>query len=65
MKRRDFVRYLLSRGCELWREGGRHSVFIKLAAGKSSTLPRHGEINPFLVIKICKDLEIPPPEGGR
>lgn len=62
MKRGDLVRFLLERGCELLREGGRHSVFVNRGAGKSSTVPRHREINDFLVKKICKDLEIQPPQ---
>ncbi len=42
------------------------SFFVKLAvtaciAGKTSTIPRHREINDFLAQKICKDLEIPKP----
>lgn len=62
MKRTDLLRHLLGQGCELLREGGRHSVFINRRAGKSSTVPRHREINDFLVKKICKDLEIQQPE---
>ncbi len=29
---------------------------------KASSVPRHKEINDFLVIKICRDLEIPDPK---
>ncbi len=45
----------------LLREGGSHSVFINRSTRKSSTVPRHREINDFLVRKICKDLETPEP----
>ena len=62
MKRADLVRYLLEHGCEFLREGGRHSVFVNRMAGKSSTVPRHREINEILAKKICKDLEIDPPK---
>lgn len=48
MKRRDLVRHLLRHGCELLREGGNHSVFVNRDARKSSTMPRHREINDFL-----------------
>lgn len=58
MKRVDLLRHLLEQGCTLLREGGRHSVFVNRRAGKSSTVPRHREINDFLAAKICKDLEI-------
>ena len=62
MKRTDLLRYLLEHGCEFLREGGRHSVFVNRAAGKSSTVPRHREINDILARKICKDLEVEPPK---
>jgi predicted RNA binding protein YcfA (HicA-like mRNA interferase family) len=62
MKRTDLIRYLLERGCEFLREGGRHSVYVNRLAGKSSTVPRHREINEILAKKICKDLEIDPPK---
>lgn len=61
MKRVDLVRYLEQLGCTLLREGARHSVFVNRGAGKSSTVPRHREINEILARKICKDLELPMP----
>jgi mRNA interferase HicA len=48
-------------GAEFLREGGNHSVYVNRAKGKSSTVPRHREINELLAQKICKDLEIPKP----
>ena len=62
MKRTDLIRYLLEHGCELLREGGRHSVYVNRIAGKSSSVPRHREVNEILARKICKDLEIDPPK---
>jgi len=61
MKRRDLVRHLEAHGCELLREGSSHSVFVNRAKGKSSTVPRHKEVNDFTARKICRDLEIPVP----
>jgi len=61
MKRLDLIRHLERNGCALLREGGRHSVYVNRASGKSSTVPRHREINDFLARKICRDLEIPMP----
>ena len=58
MKRRDLVRHLERRGCELLREGGNHSVYVNRKKQKTSTVPRHREINEFLSNKICRDLEI-------
>ena len=59
MKRLDLIRHLELHGCALLREGGRHSVYVNRATRKSSTVPRHREINDYLARKICKDLEIP------
>ncbi len=61
MKRRDLVRHLEAHGARLLREGARHAVYVNEAAGRASTVPRHGEINDFLARKICRDLELPEP----
>lgn len=61
MKRLDLIRHLESNGCVLLREGGSHSVYVNRAAGKTSTVPRHREVNDFLARKICRDLEVPAP----
>ncbi len=61
MKRRDLVRHLMSHGCEVRREGARHTVFWNPSARMLSTVPRHREINENLARKICKDLGVPRP----
>lgn len=61
MKRRDLTRHLEANGCELLREGGRHTVYVNRRTRKVSTLPRHREINEHLARKICRDLEVPLP----
>jgi len=61
VKRVDLVRHLEERGCELLREGGSHSVYVNRAARKSSSIPRHREINDFLARKICRDLQVGEP----
>lgn len=61
MKRLDLLRHLEAHGCELLREGGSHTVYVNRAAGKTSTVPRHRELNDFLARKICRDLEVPAP----
>lgn len=58
MKRRDLLHHLEHNGCELLREGANHTVYVNRAARKTSTVPRHREINDFLARKICRDLEI-------
>lgn len=60
MKRREFLRYLREHGCELLREGARHSWWHNPSLNKRSAVPRHTEIGDDLARKICKDLGIPP-----
>jgi predicted RNA binding protein YcfA (HicA-like mRNA interferase family) len=59
MRRLDLIRHLERHGCAFLREGAKHSVYVNRTRGKSSTVPRHREINDFLARKICKDLEVP------
>jgi predicted RNA binding protein YcfA (HicA-like mRNA interferase family) len=61
VKRRDLVRHLEAHGCELFREGSRHSMYVNRRARKSSTVPHHREVNEHLARKICRDLEVPDP----
>lgn len=61
MKRRDLLEHLTGHGCRFLREGSRHTVYFNPSSRKTSTVPRHNEINEFLAGKICKDLEIPKP----
>ncbi len=61
MKRIDFIRHILKHGCELLREGGNHSIYVNRVSNRVSAVPRHHEIDDFLVRKICRDLEIPTP----
>jgi mRNA interferase HicA len=59
MKRRDLIRHLTAQGCELLREGGRHSWWHNRSLNARTAVPRHNEINDELAKKICKDLGIP------
>jgi len=61
VKRRKLIAHLRAHGCELLREGSRHSVFVNPVARKATTVPRHTEINDFLARKICQDLDVSPP----
>jgi predicted RNA binding protein YcfA (HicA-like mRNA interferase family) len=45
LKRRDLIRHLEAHGCELLREGGNHSIYVNTAVRKTSSVPRHNEIN--------------------
>lgn len=60
MKRKKLITYLYDNGCVFVREGARHSVFFNPSIGKSSTVPRHNEVDNDLAKKICKDLGITP-----
>lgn len=61
MKRRELIRHREAHGARLLREGARHAVYVNQVAGRTTTVPRHGEINDFLARKICRDLELPEP----
>ncbi|MBN4054052.1 type II toxin-antitoxin system HicA family toxin [Haliea sp. AH-315-K21] len=61
MKRRNLIRHLESHGCELFREGGRHSWWQNPTLNKRSAVPRHREVNEHLARKICNDLGISNP----
>ncbi len=62
MKRRKLVKHLQTHGGTFLREGQKHSVFWMPATGLQTTVPRHAEIGPGLVKKICKDLDLPTPK---
>ncbi|OHA72749.1 MAG: addiction module toxin, HicA family [Candidatus Wildermuthbacteria bacterium RIFCSPLOWO2_01_FULL_47_18] len=62
MKRQDFLKHLRANRCILIREGAKHSVFFNSLTKRSSTIPRHNEINNFLARKICQDLGIESPK---
>ena len=59
MKRRELIQHVRSNGCELLREGSRHSWWHNPALNKRSAVARHNEISDTLAKKICKDLGIP------
>jgi mRNA interferase HicA len=58
VKRRDLIRHLEHHGCELLREGGNHSIYVNRKTSRTSSVPRHNEINNDLARKICRDLEV-------
>jgi mRNA interferase HicA len=62
MKRRAFLKHMAKHGCQLLREGSKHSWWCNPALNKRSAVPRHTEIVDTLARKICKDLGIPPLE---
>lgn len=61
MKRVDLIRHVESQGCQLLREGGKHCLYFNPGNNQTSAVPRHREVNDFLVRKICRDLGIHEP----
>ena len=61
MKRRDLIRHLNQHDCKLLREGGEHSIWENFVNKRRTSIPRHREIAKFTAIRICKQLDIPPP----
>jgi predicted RNA binding protein YcfA (HicA-like mRNA interferase family) len=61
MKRQALLKHLQAHGCELLREGSRHSIYWNPANRRTSSVPRHTEVVAKLARKICRDLDIPEP----
>jgi len=61
LKRRDLISHLTRHGCQLVREGAKHSWWGNPANGRRSAVPRHNEIHDMLARKICRDLGIAEP----
>jgi len=61
LKRNELIRHLEHHGCEMLREGANHTIYVNRSSRKSSSVPRHREINDFLARKICRDLGVPEP----
>lgn len=59
MKHVDLIRHIRKYGCIFVREGASHSVWHNPEINRTSTVPRHSEINTFTGKKICEDLGIP------
>jgi mRNA interferase HicA len=55
------IRHLEENGCQLHREGSRHSLYHNPAKNLAAAVPRHNEIGTPVARAICKQLEIPPP----
>ena len=63
MKRGNVVRHLREAACASPRDTGKHEIYHNPANGMQSPVPRHNEINPIIVRKICRELGIAPPLG--
>ncbi|MBT7702087.1 MAG: type II toxin-antitoxin system HicA family toxin [Verrucomicrobia bacterium] len=56
MKRGNFIRSLVKRGCHLHRHGKRHDIYANPVTGRRAPVPRHPEIKESLVRLIDKQL---------
>ncbi len=61
MKRRELLRHLEANACFCARDTGPHSIWKNAKTGEIQAVPRHVELDPFLVRKICRRLAIPDP----
>jgi mRNA interferase HicA len=61
VKRHDLLAHLKAHGCQLVREGAKHSWWGNPQNRRRSAAARHSEINNLLARKICRDLGIREP----
>jgi predicted RNA binding protein YcfA (HicA-like mRNA interferase family) len=61
MKRRKLIQHLERNGAAFKREGANHTIYYRPGTQLQTAIPRHPEIKPNLVKKICSDLDIEPP----
>lgn len=61
MKRTDLVRHLQAHGCDLYREGSKHSLYRNRTTNQVAAVPRHSEIKEPTARRICADLGVPRP----
>lgn len=64
MKRRELIRHLESKGCQLLREGANHSIYTNPASGVKEAIPRHIEVKKHLARSICRHLGVDVPNGA-
>lgn len=62
MKRTKFLRHLRKHGCAELREGSSHSIWMNVRTRETEAIPRHTEVSARLIRKICRSLDVPPPQ---
>ncbi|MGA2929822.1 MAG: type II toxin-antitoxin system HicA family toxin [Solirubrobacteraceae bacterium] len=65
MKRRELERHLAEHGCEVVREGSRHTIWRHPPADLRAPVPRHREIPAGTARAICRQLAVPTPPASR
>lgn len=61
MKRTALMRHIEAHGAIYVREGGEHTVYKNPQTNRSTSIPRHTEINAITAERICKALNVPKP----
>jgi mRNA interferase HicA len=56
MNRKRLIAKLKEEGCELLRHGSRHDIYINPVNGQKQPIPRHTDIDDYLVKHILKYL---------
>ncbi|MEO0115210.1 MAG: type II toxin-antitoxin system HicA family toxin [candidate division WOR-3 bacterium] len=56
MKRNEFIRELVDKGCYLKRHGRNHDIYLNPQNGRKAPIPRHTEIKNSLCELIRKQL---------
>ena len=62
MKRTKLLQHLQRHGCKFLREGGNHTIYTNRDGTRKTAVPRHPEVKPNTVRKICRDVDIPVPD---
>ena len=61
MKCQRLIEHLREHNVGRLREGANHTLVINRLNGRQSAVPRHREIEPYLVRKICRQPDVPVP----
>jgi len=59
MRTRDLERHLVSHGCVLNRQGGRHAIWRNPATGRRAPVSRHRDIPRTTANNVCRILDVP------
>jgi len=63
MKRVKFIQHLNSHGCGFVKHCSKHDKYVNHFNDKRTYVPRHSDIDTDLCLLICKQLNIPKPDG--
>jgi hypothetical protein len=63
MKRVKFIQHLNAHECGFVKHGKNHDKYMNHNNGNRTFIPRHADIDTDLCMLICKQLDIPKPDG--